>query len=356
MRKKIHNIVKTICIGFFLFSSALVAINLHQIVVSNGGKYLVANSKSEIEKRLNKFTLSKVTESKLEQKISSELSVKNRNWVIIQSLQNIALNNKYDISDELSEKIKVLYNKDHSLKKNLISCSQCALNSQNCDSSIALICGITIEMTSIGDIMSISRAGVDYVKGDPIDKIDVALSIIGISANGLALTSGGSLLPLKAGSSFLKIAYLSGNVSKEITRALRLSVSNGIEWSKLPKVRSRDDLASVINVDTFKPVLDTSSSIGSIVSKTNSKQGMYLLKGSRSIDELKQIASVTDVLKDQTPGYFALLGKSRLLKITLKLSDEVYKIIKGIIGMIFSLLGMFYSLIINIFRKYIYNN
>jgi hypothetical protein len=83
------------------------------------------------------------------------------------------------------------------------------------------------------------------------------------------------------------------------------------------------------------------------------------LKNSKDLAEFMRISSVADVLEDQTVGSFAVLGKSRVLRATLRLSDEVIWLVIGVFGMASSLLFIMSSAVANMcwyhFQKWLGN-
>lgn len=342
---------RRVVLRVFLFCSlSFTAWNIFQLVTSNGGRLLVSYAKAEISVRLISFTSTSVSQKTIEEKIISEVAEDDRDWIVIESLRVIAKNNGYDLSSELTENLELAYDIDHSILKTTKECGLCAWDIGNCDFSISMACGMTVSVTPIGDLIGISRAGLAYSQGEPVDRIDVLLSTVGLGATALALTTGGSSLSVKVGAGFLRFAHRAGSIPAPIARSLRNAADNGIDWSNLSSVRNVDDLFSVVRPDAIRPVTEAAMKLFHVVGKTSPRQGLYLFKGSESLAELKQISAVTDVLEDQTVGYFKLLGKSRVLRATLRIADEVYAIILGVLGVISSIFGLMFSTVLSVFR------
>ena len=88
-----------------------------------------------------------------------------------------------------------------------------------------------------------------------------------------------------------------------------------------------------MKLDALAPIFDCANAFGTIVSNTTSKQAIYLLKSVNDVDELKQLSKATEVLGSKTAGYITLFGKSKILRSTLRLADEVYFLIAGTLGL-----------------------
>jgi hypothetical protein len=104
------------------------------------------------------------------------------------------------------------------------------------------------------------------------DDLDLVLSVVGLSATLLAVTTGGSSLTLKAGAGFLRVAHLTGNIPAPIQRSLRNAATSGIDWPKLPTVRNASDLATILRIEELRPAIDAAISVGAVVGKTSPQQ------------------------------------------------------------------------------------
>jgi hypothetical protein len=324
--------------------------NVWQLATSNGGKLLVSYADDELRANLTAFTAANISQVALEQRLQSEVAKDERDWIVIQSLEEIAKEEAYELSEELAEALAAADDFDHSFLKTTTDCGRCAWNSGNCDFSIAMACGMSVSMTPAGDITGLSRAGLAYSLGEPVDDLDLVLSAVGLSATLLTITTGGSSLTVKAGAGFLRFAHLTGNIPASIQRSLRNAATRGIDWPKLPTVRNASDLATILRIEELRPAINAAISVGAVVGKTSPQQGLYLLKNSKDLTELMRISSVADVLEDQTVGYFAVLGKSRVLRATLRLSDEVIWLAIGVFGMASSLLFIMSSAVASMCR------
>lgn len=318
--------------------------NSWQLTTSTGGRIFIERSQSELQERLVKFAADNSDQAALEEAIGSELATEPRNWVVINSLLEIIENREVPLSGGIQEDLENADASDHSFFNTTKECVRCAWDTSTCQLSKAMACGLTVNMTPIGDVAGIARAGTDYWQGEDIDEIDAALSIVGLGATAMSIGSGGTSLTVKVGAGLLKFAHLSGNIPAPITRVLRNAAREGIDWAGLRAVRGVDDLKSVIRMNALTPAVNASSSIGEIVTRSSVAQGLYLLRVSESVSELRSISRVAEVWGNESAGFLRLVGKNRVVRASLRLADEVYALAVGLVGLLVSLFWTMISL------------
>ena len=328
-------------------SIALTAFSTWQISTSHGGRFLVERSLSELQERLVRISMREVDQIALEQALRSELDAEPRNWVVIDSIESVADDRSIALSETIKEDLDDARAADHSLLNTAAECARCAWDSSNCQLSKAMACGTAVSMTPIGDIAGIARAGSDYLNGNEIDQIDAGLSVIGLGATAMSFGTAGSSLTVKAGAGFMKFAYLTGNIPPSIIRTLRTAASEGIDWSRLRAVRSVEDIKSVVRMDALRPATNAASSLGGLVTAVGVQQGLYLLSNSKNVAELQTLSRVASVWKDETAGFLRVIGKNRVVRNSLKIAGEVYGLVLGVIGIIFSAFWAMLSLVSN---------
>lgn len=301
------------------------------------GHFLTVFAEAELKTALNELTTSTTTKAQLEEALEEEVDATPRDWIVIESLQSIAEEKGYEFSPAVVDKVNAANDEDNSFRKAAVECGRCAWNNSACDSLSVMACGMVANMTPVGDFAGITRAGLAYSRGEDIDEVDAALSVVGLGATALAFTSAGTSLTVKAGAGFLRFAYLSGKVPVSITKVLRTAAKDGIAWHKLPTVRKPKDLSSLLRMKSLQPAIEAAADMGGIASRAGPQQGLYLLENARDVAELKKISSAVTVLKDKTAGYFRLLGKNKILRATLRIADGVYELILGLLGVLFSI-------------------
>lgn len=317
-------------------SIALAAFSTWQISTSHGGRFLIERSQSELQERLVKISMHEVDQITLEQALRSELDTEPRNWVVIDSIESIADGRSIALNETIKADLDLARSADHSLLNTATECARCAWDSSSCQLSRAMACGTAVSMTPIGDVAGIAKAGSDYLNGNEFDQIDAALSVIGLGATVMSFGTAGSSLTVKAGAGFLKFAYLTGNIPPSIVRTLRTAASQGIDWARLRTVRSVEDMKSVMRMDALRPATNAASSLGSLVNAAGIQQGLYLLRNSKNVAELQTLSRVASAWKDETAGLLRVIGKNRVLRASLRVAGDVYRLILGIIGIFLS--------------------
>ena len=337
LKKLVRHLIMAGFIGLSAFSG-------WQLSTSTGGRIFIERSQSELQERLVKFAADNSDKATLEKAISSELDIEPRNWVVINSLLEIAENQEIPLSEGIQESLENADASDNSFLNTTTECVRCAWDTSSCQLSKAMACGLTVNMTPIGDVAGIARAGTNYWQGEDIDEIDAALSIVGLGASAMSIGSGGTSLTLKAGAGLLKFAHLSGNIPAPIARVLRTAAREGVDWAGLRAIRGVDDLKSVMRIDALTPAVNASSSIGEIVSSASVAQGLYLLRVSENVSELRSISRTAAVWKNETAGFIRLVGKNRVVRASFRLAGEVYALAVGLVGLLVSIFWTMISL------------
>lgn len=316
--------------------------NAWQISETRGGQIFVDRGLENISRAYSDFAYSELTQSRLENRILRELKSENSNWGLLQSLRDIADHQGYLLSIEVIDVWSVAYSQDHSLIKSSKECLQCMWNTQSCDGSIALICGLTLEITPIGDVTGLARAGISYTTGDDVDEIDAVLSAVGLGATALTVSSWGTTspvtLPTKVGAATLKFANLTNGIPKSLSNVFRRAAADGIDWAKLGISRTIGDVRKAVNAKALSPVIESVNAFGEILTNMNTEQALMLLKATENVSELKQMSKASEVLQSKTAGFVDLFGKKKVLRLTLRLADEIYYMLASLLGLIGSAL------------------
>ncbi|MGB8814209.1 MAG: hypothetical protein WCC57_13610, partial [Paracoccaceae bacterium] len=74
-------------------------------------------------------------------------------------------------------------------------------------------------------------------------------------------------------------------------------------------------------------------------------QALHLLRYVDDGTDARRLANAADALKSRTIGRMEILGKHRLLRATLRWSDEVYALMAGIAGLIAGVTSLIASLV-----------
>ncbi len=215
------------------------------------------------------------------------------------------------------------------------ACLSCAINAENCpDLTRVATCNLPLEMTPIGDAKAITRALVDYLAGTEIDRVDLALGVIGLGSTVAVLASGGSSLTLKIGATTLRVARKTGAVSArmmgEITSMARgtLRLENASDV-----VRGAKPMSSLIDAAKAAKLTALASDMGRIATTLPPGEALAMLRLADTAPELSRIARVAETAGSETRGTFAVLGKARILRVATRLTEAALLAISLLIAL-----------------------
>lgn len=218
-------------------------------------------------------------------------------------------------------------------------CAHCAVSLTTCRSLTEItLCAVPVELSPIGDVTAISRAGMAYAAGEEIDKLDMSLGLVGLAATGAVLVSGGSSLTVKAGASAVRMARRLGSLTPGLRQSLGRAADLPIQWSKLDDLMvGRVGLEAVTDVARLDALALMAADSGRIVRATSAADGLILLRHADDPADLARIARVAEAGGDQTRDAFALMGKAR-----------VFRMLKRVSVLTATVLGLLFGLVLQI--------
>lgn len=202
------------------------------------------------------------------------------------------------------------------------ACLACAWDPVNCaDFSQVAACNLPVELTPLGDMNAIRRGVQDWLAGDPVDRIDLSLGIVGLAATGAILVSAGSSASVKAGATGLRVARRAGALTPAMSDELAELAARAIDWDALGEVALRRAGAETLLTPTAGRLASTAADVGRIGARTDAGDTLALLRFAENSDELAAVARVTEATGGETRSVFALLGKARVLRAAKRLTE-----------------------------------
>lgn len=293
---------------------------------------LIDRTAAEIVAATDRMMAREATPDRLGTLIAARLAEDPRNWVALQALadeaaaRGIPLPPAYDAA----------WNEDQGLMALSGDCLACIWDIAACSLSTALICKAPILLTPVEDLRGVVKAGADYSMGQPIDRLDLGLSVVGLGATAAILASGGSSGVLKAGTATIKLARGMGRLSPRLTRTMTAAVTDGIRWADLPGVRGTDDLARVIRADALAPLAGIARDLGRVAEATGPARALHLLPLVDDATDARRLASVSEAVGPRAVAQAEVLGKSRLLRAAVRVSDTALGLMAGLVGAMIS--------------------
>jgi hypothetical protein len=260
-------------------------------------------------------------------RLDALLDAEPRAWDTIEAVEGVAAERGIPLPPALTARREALHEADHRLRARASRCLACLRDTEACDVALLLSCRLPIELTPIGDVAAIVRQGANYMQRRDVDEIDLGLAAVGLAAVALTLPSGGGSATLKAGTATARTLWRSGRIAPGLAAPLQRAAREGVDWAGLARVRSTDDVAALLRPQALRPALALAQDAGRLQEALGTRAALRLALQAETPRELRGFAAAAKALGPRTPGALEILGKSRLLRTTLRLSDEAAAIV-----------------------------
>ena len=290
---------------------------------------LVTRSQAEIRASVDQAMAAAATPDAVAARIEARLAEQPRNWIALDALREVSVDRAIALPPELTARFEALRADDHSFMAEAASCAVCMWNVTACSIPQALVCNAPITLSPIGDIAGVLRAGVAVATGGEVDDIDLALSVVGLTATAAVLVSGGSSAAIKAGAGVLRMAHGMGRLSSGLVRMTTDAVRTGIDWARLPSVRNVDDLPGIVRVDRFRGLMSVASDMNEVRAATDMTTAFHLLPLVDNAEDARHLAAASKALGKKVVGQSEMLGK-RLFRATVRWSHAAWQVIASL--------------------------
>jgi hypothetical protein len=226
--------------------------------------------------------------------------------------------------------------------RGIAACGSCAWDTANCvDLAQLALCNLAIEVTPLGDLNAIRRGLGDYLAGNPVDRVDLGLGLVGATATGALLASGGTSAPVKAGASLLRVARRAGGLSPGLRSAVDDAVTGAVRWEDAGRVASGRVAPSAM-VDTLRTgrLSAIARDAARLTWNTTPGDGLALLRLADDPAELAGLARLSDATGGATRPTLRALGKTRALR-SLGRVSELAIAAMGLVSLLVAQLGAF---------------
>lgn len=295
---------------------------------------------SELSAAYERALLRDATPEALAARLSDHLDATPRDWVMIAALEDLAQAQGVTLPADLVARRVALDAEDNGWIATGVACAACAWDLRDCTVSGALTCGVAVNLTVLGDLVALTREGGHYIAGSEVDQVDVGIAFVGLAATGLVVLTGGTSLAVKGGAALLRVAHRTGRLAPEILGVFRRAFAFGIDWARLPAVRSADDLVRVARPAVLRPAVAVAQDLGRLNASLGSRQALHLMGAIDTPAEAAALGRAAEALGPRTLGTFEMLGKSRFLRLGVRLADEVWAVIAGLFAALTALLGL----------------
>lgn len=284
---------------------------------------------AEITASLDRDLAREATPARLAARIEARLAEAPRNWLALDALTELAAERAIALPPPLSDRLAEARAEDYSPTRLAQDCAACILDVTACTLGTALICKAPILLTPVEDLRGLGQAGYDYLQGEEIDRIDLGLSVIGLTATGLAVATGGSSLSLKAGAGMVKLARGMRLISPRLLHWAEAGLRAGIDWAALPAVRSSDDLAALVRAEVMAPLARALGDLGQTAERLGPAATLHLLPMVDDATDAARLARIAQTAGPRSVVAAELLGKSRLFRLTTRLGRVTAELLAG---------------------------
>ncbi|HPD90920.1 MAG: hypothetical protein H6900_05935 [Rhodobacter sp.] len=305
-----------------------------------GFSLLVQRGESGLVAAYERGAARAATPQALADRLQARLDQDPRDWVVIDALSDLADAQGIALPDPLIARRDALKAADTGWIATGLDCAACAWDLRDCTLSAALACGVAINVTPLGDVVALAREGGHYVAGAPVDQVDVGISFVGLAATGLVVVTGGTSLTVKAGAALLRVAHRMRRLAPGLLAVFRRAFVWGIDWARLPAVRGADDLARLARPRLIRPAVALAEDLGHLNARLGTRQTLHLMGAIDTPAEAARFARASDALGPRTLGTLEMMGKSRFLRLGMRLANEVWALVAGVLGLFSAGLGL----------------
>lgn len=318
---------------------ALSGARLRALAQSPAGSVMVERSADGLRAATERALMRAAAEGAIEARLEALLSAEPRDWPAIEAVEAVAAERGIALPEALAARRTALHAADHGLAAAAGRCVACAWDPRACDLSAALLCGVGINLTPLGDVAALARAGLDHALGREVDEVDVILSAVGLAAVVLIPATGGTSATVKAGAGMVRTVWRMGRLAPALADVLRGAARQGLDWARLPAARSAGDVAAALRPAALAPAMDLARDAARMRAAGGIGPAVRLLSAATTPAEARRLANAAEALGPRSVGALEVLGRARLLRLTLRLADEVWWAVAGIFAALSALAG-----------------
>jgi hypothetical protein len=172
------------------------------------------------------------------------------------------------------------------------ACAACIRAPASCE-SVALIglCTVPFELSPLGDVAALGRAGAAWAEGAPVDRLDAGLAAVGLGASAAVLASGGASAGVKVGAGLLRTARRMDALSPALVA--RLGRAEGAALA---------------------------AGMGRVRAATSMPEALRLMRHVHRPEDAARLARVAEALGPRTLRTVEVLGPARALRATVRVT------------------------------------
>lgn len=295
---------------------------------------------AEIVAATDRLLAREATPERLTALIEARLAETPRNWLALDALEELAGERSIPLPAELTQALQAARDEESGFLAQSFDCARCAFDASQCALDKVILCHGPVALSPVGDIFGVSRAGIAWLDGTEVDEIDLALSIVGLGATAAILVSGGTSASLKTGAAVAKTARKMGRLSPRLMAMTEQAVREGVDWSSLPAARSVADLNRAVRPQAFEAITNTLHDLSRLNDTTDARTALHLLPLVDDAGDARKLARSAEALQGRLVGRAEVLGKTRLFRTTIRLSNAALSLLASLAGLALALAGL----------------
>ncbi|WP_164738088.1 hypothetical protein [Frigidibacter oleivorans] len=339
--------VRRLVLLVLLVSLAVSLQSLATIARSPGISPFVDRGAEGIAAAMDRAMARDATPGRIAARLADLLAEEDRNWIAIRAVEEVAAERGIPLPPDLTGDIAAAWAADSGFLARARDCAACAYDPADCTLSATLICQAPMIVTPAGDVAAVANEGFAYATGGEVDEINLALGLVGLGATGLVVATGGTSLTLDAAAGVARLAHRMDLMSAPLRATLRGAAREGVDWAALPAARSTDALRAAIRGERLAPLAAIVADTGRIAARTDTATALHLLRHVDDAADARRIANATEVLGPRAVGRMEVLGKSRFLRATVRLSNLALELVAGLVGLMLSAASLAGSMLSN---------
>ena len=295
---------------------------------------------AEFRTATDRAMAAEATPERLAALIETRLAEDPRNWLALDALLAVAAERTIPLPGDLAARVAAARDTDTGFLATAGSCLACTIHAETCPLTQLLLCNAPVTLSPAGDVIGLGRQGWNYATGAEVDDLDLALSALGLGATTVALLTGGSSLTVKLGASSLRLARKAGVMTGSLTRSLTRIASEAVDIAALRRAGSLDDLGAAFRPAALAPVTDLFANLGRLNRSLGPTETLHYMRYVDDPADAARLARSAEALGPRTLGRIEVLGKTRLFRLGLRLSDTAVRLWSGLAGLLVALTGM----------------
>lgn len=324
-----------------LVASLLLSIPaLRAIAADPALRPVIDRGADELRAATDRAMAAEATPDRLAALIETRLAEDPRNWLVLDALMGVVAERALPLPGDLATRVATARAADTGFLATAGSCLACTISLEDCPLTQILLCNAPVTLSPAGDVIGLGRQGWNYATGAEVDDLDLALSALGLGATSVALLSGGSSVTVKLGASTLRLARKAGVMTKGLTGVLTRSAAEAVDLAALRRAGSLDDLGAAFRPAALAPLGDLFTSLSRLNRSLGPTETLHLLRHVDDPADAARLARSAEALGPRTLGRIEVLGKTRLFRLGLRLSDTALRLWSALAGLLLALTGM----------------